>query len=74
MKKENWLNTYGTIPGLAITFQRMSERRSFLKPLIGAEEDLVANYHSFGKAFREFYPEILTYAREQNPGGALSSP
>ncbi len=74
MEKEDWLGTYGTIPGLALTFQRMSQRRDFLAPLIGSEEDLVAHYHSFSKAFREFYPAILTYAREENPGGALSSP
>ncbi len=74
MKQENWLGTYGTIPGLTLTFQRMSERRDFLKPLIGAEEDLLSHYDSFRQAFDEFYPELLAYARGKNPGGAFNSP
>lgn len=63
MKSENWLGTYGTIDGLAITFRRISRRREFLKVLIGAEEDLTAHYHSMGRAFRDFYPEALEFAR-----------
>ena len=74
MVEENWLGTYGTIPGLALTFRRVSQRRDFLAPLVGAEEDLTAHYHSFSRAFRRFYPELLEFAREENPGGAFSSP
>ena len=74
MKDEDWLGTYGTIPGLALTFERMSQRRDFLSPLIGSEQDLVQHYHSFSKAFQNFYPELLAYVRSENPGGALSSP
>ncbi len=74
MKEENWLGTYGTIPGLGLTFQRMSKRRKFLAPLVGSEKDLVEHYHSFSKAFQEFYPEVLAYARDEKPGGAFNSP
>lgn len=74
MKDENWLGTYGTIPGLALTFRRVSQRRPFLAPLAGAEADLTDHYQSFGRAFREFYPEVILFAREENPGGAFSSP
>ena len=73
MKNENWLGNYGTISGLALTFQRVSQRRPFLAPLAGAEEDLTDHYQSFGRAFREFYPEVLSFANEENPGGAFSS-
>lgn len=59
LKEEDWLGTYGTMGGLALTLRRISNRRAFLTPLIGGEDDLDAPYHSFGKAFREFYPEIL---------------
>lgn len=72
MKKENWLGTYGTIPGLALTFARVSQRRPFLAPLRGAEEDLITHYQSFTNAFRAFYPEVMTFAQE-NPGGAFNS-
>lgn len=74
MKQENWLGTYGTIPGLALTFQRVSERRTFLVPLVGAEDDLTSHYQSFTNAFRSFYPEVMSFASGENPGGALSSP
>ena len=62
MRSENWLGTYGTIEGLALTFRRISRRRAFLAPIIGAEDDLTAHYHSFGKAFREFYPDALVFS------------
>lgn len=74
MKQENWLGTYGSIPGLALTFQRVSERRTFLAPLVGAEDDLTSHYQSFTNAFRSFYPEVMSFASGENPGGALSSP
>lgn len=73
MKIENWLETYGTIPGLALTFRKVSQRRTFLTPLIGAEEDLKNHYQCFTTAFRSFYPELMSFASEKNPGGPLSS-
>lgn len=73
MKTENWLGTYGTIPGLALTFRRVSQRRDFLAPLSGAEKDLTDHYQSFGRAFREFYPEVISFAKQENPGGAFNS-
>ena len=63
MQSENWLGTYGTIEGLALTFRRISRRRDFLEVLIGSEEDLTNHCHSMGKAFRKFYPEALAFAR-----------
>ena len=71
MKDENWLATTGTIPGLALTFRRVSRRRDFLSTLIGAEEDLTQHYQSFTSAFREFYPELRSFAAAENPGGAF---
>ncbi len=64
MEAENWLGTYATIEGLALTFRRISTRRDFLTPLVGAEEDLTAHYQSFSRAFLEFYPEIMSYAQK----------
>jgi len=65
MQSENWLGSYATLEGLALTFRRVSTRRSFLTPLIGAEEDLIANFHSFDKTFRVFYPELMNFARSK---------
>jgi acyl carrier protein phosphodiesterase len=74
MREEHWLGTYGTIPGLALTFRKVSQRRSFLAPLVGAEDDLTSHYQSFTNAFRSFYPDVISFASEENPGGAFSSP
>ena len=74
MQAENWLTASATIPGLALTFHKVSHRRTFLTPLIGAEEDLANHYQIFKTAFRNFYPEVMSFASERNPGGPLSSP
>ena len=63
MQAENWLGTYGAIDGLALTFRRVSSRRKFLSPLVGAEEDLTSHYHSFSKAFHIFYPQVMEFAK-----------
>ena len=62
MVSENWLETYGNIEGVSLTFQRISTRRDFLKPLVGAEVDLQENYEEFREAFRKFYPELIEFA------------
>jgi len=67
MRSEDWLGTYGTIEGFALTFRRIRNRRDFLKIFVGSEEDLTNNYHSTGKAFQAFYPETLEFARFQDP-------
>lgn len=64
MKNQNWLIAYGSLAGLALTFRRISQRRDFLTPLIGAEKDLEAHYEEFEAAFLKFYPELLEFARE----------
>jgi acyl carrier protein phosphodiesterase len=63
MQAENWLGTYGAIDGLALTFRRVSSRRKFLSPLVGAEEDLTSHYYSFSKAFHIFYPQVMEFAK-----------
>jgi acyl carrier protein phosphodiesterase len=63
MQSENWLGSYGTIDGLALTFRRVSSRREFLSPLVGAEEDLTSHYLSFREAFHIFYPQVIEFAK-----------
>ncbi len=64
MEAENWLGHYETIEDLALTFRRISQRRKFLKPLIGAEEDLTKHYQPFQSAFQDFYPEVIQFAQK----------
>lgn len=66
MESENWLGTYGTMEGIALTFHRISRRRDFLTPLVGSENDLTDHYHSFSQAFREFYPQAIALARSHD--------
>jgi len=62
MEAENWLGNYQDLDDLAVTFQRISKRRKFLTPLVGAEQDLKLYYNRFEKAFSEYYPQVLKYA------------
>ena len=65
MRAEDWLNSYCSIEGLGLTFRRMSRRRDFLAPIIGAEQDLKAHYQNFENAFLKFYPDLVeTLKRE----------
>ncbi|MBT7971435.1 MAG: DUF479 domain-containing protein [Verrucomicrobia bacterium] len=74
MQEENWLAAYASIPSFALTFRKVSQRRTFLIPLIGAQEDLADHYQCFRTALRSFHPEVISFASERNPGGPLSSP
>lgn len=62
MREENWLMSYGTIDGLALTFERISERSPRTAPIRGATDDLVAHYQSFDRAFHEFFQAALEHA------------
>ena len=62
MRQENWLMSYGTIDGLALTFDRISERRPRLAAIRGSTDDLVAHYHSFDRTFHEFFGAAREHA------------
>lgn len=72
MAKQNWLTSYQTISGLALTFERVKTRRDFLAPLAGAEQDLSQHYSEFEKHFHQFYPELSSFAQSENPGEAFT--
>jgi acyl carrier protein phosphodiesterase len=72
--EQNWLATYETIPGLALTLNRVSKRRPFLASIDGAESDLMENLEAFSDAFDRFYPELVSFARQEKAGGAFNSP
>lgn len=64
IKQENWLMSYTTLDGLALTFARMAERSPRLAPITGARDDLAAHYQSFDDAFHRFFPDVREYAKE----------
>ncbi|MGC6427315.1 MAG: ACP phosphodiesterase [Akkermansiaceae bacterium] len=63
MKREDWLRSYSDIEGLRLTFRRVSQRRDFLTPIVGSEEDLDDHYDDFEKAFLCFYPDLQSALR-----------
>jgi acyl carrier protein phosphodiesterase len=65
MRHENWLATYQNEKGLALTFERISRRRTWLAPIIEAEKDLFKQYDLFENAFHRFYPEAITFAQKR---------
>ncbi|MDB4740435.1 ACP phosphodiesterase [Akkermansiaceae bacterium] len=62
MRDEDWLAAYEDQAGLALTFRRISKRRDWLTPIVGAEEDLYAHYVKFEEAFLKFYPEAVVFS------------
>lgn len=74
MMKQEWLASYQSRRGLIQTLQRVSQRRSFLKPLKKAEEDFSAHREVFQDAFDRFYPELVSFVGQISEGGAFSSP
>ena len=69
MKNEDWLGSYSTPDGIALTLRRVSQRRPRLDPIADCHLDFREHYDAFGKAFDHFYPEALAYAKiwDQNP-------
>lgn len=63
MRQEKWLHNYQDFEGLKMTFDRISQRRDFLLPLKGAEDDLRQHYKNFEEAFDLFYPEVISFAQ-----------
>lgn len=64
IKQENWLMSYATLDGIALTFGRIASRSPRLAPIAGTRDDLVAHYQSFDRAFHEFFPDVRAYAKE----------
>lgn len=73
MKTQQWLSSYQNLSGLSLTLARVSQRRSYLAPLKGAESDLSANMDNFQSAFDRFYPELIAFANQVKEGGAFNS-
>ncbi|MDA0766965.1 MAG: ACP phosphodiesterase [Verrucomicrobia bacterium] len=62
MRKESWLESYGTIPGIDLTLRRVSTRSPRLTPIADGVRDLTDHYHSLDRAFHAFFPDAQTHA------------
>jgi acyl carrier protein phosphodiesterase len=62
MIQHNWLLSYATIEGIGRTLRGLSKRVAFKNQMHTAENDLVLGYSNFEKEFRDFFPELITFA------------
>ncbi len=58
MIRHDWLPSYGTLPGVAYTFERMKTRVSRPEWLDGVVESLIRDYDLLVEEFHQFYPDI----------------
>ena len=62
MIRQDWLNTYETLEGIKITFDRLSRRADFLDVLVFAEQDLAKNEEFYHEKFNIFFPQLQAEA------------
>ena len=62
MITENWLGSYASLEGLALTFRRVSTRAPVAVGVLGAEQDLIGNEKAFGELYSEFFPDLCEFA------------
>ena len=62
MIKQDWLNTYETLDGIKLTFERLSRRADFLDVLNMAEKDLEENEAFYHNKFNIFFPQLQAEA------------
>lgn len=65
MKKNNWLNMYGTYAGMQQIFEGMSRRLPEAQNLVFAIELFRHNEIRFEQAFLRFYPELVSSSEQK---------
>ncbi|WP_266205646.1 acyl carrier protein phosphodiesterase [Pontibacter kalidii] len=68
MQRQNWLESYAEVEGIAQALQGMSRRTTFASGMETAAEELVEQYALYLADFRLFFPELERYVasvREQ---------
>ncbi len=63
MIRHDWLPSYGTLPGVAYTFERMKTRVSRPEWLEGVVDSLNRDYDLLEQEFHVFYPDIRGFIR-----------
>ncbi|MEP2775244.1 MAG: ACP phosphodiesterase [Luteolibacter sp.] len=64
MISENWLGSYSSIGGLALTFRRVATRSPVAAGVLGAEEDFVKHQDQLEKLYNEFFPDLETFSKQ----------
>jgi acyl carrier protein phosphodiesterase len=65
MKEHDWLNNYSTVTGISTVMSAMSRRTAFESGMENAGEELLRNYDSYKKEFRDFFPELVEFSRKE---------
>ena len=59
MCRYDWLRSYSTLPGLAITLDKVSERIRFKNNMAGAIEEVEANYEQIERTFFYLFEHLI---------------
>ncbi len=59
MIKQDWLKSYQSLDGIALTFNRMSRRAPYLEPIKDATLELIDNEPFYEAKFLEFFPLLV---------------
>jgi acyl carrier protein phosphodiesterase len=58
MRQNQWLESYCTLEGIALTFKRLTRRSDAVKKIIGAEAEISAKLPELQDLFDNFYPDL----------------
>jgi acyl carrier protein phosphodiesterase len=61
MRRQNWLESYAKLEGIAQTLSGMSRRAKFESGMETAAEELQQNYSLYAQEFEAFFPELVQY-------------
>ena len=59
MRQKKWLESYSSVEGMALTFERISFRSDAVKLLVGAEQEVTDQLPQLQALFDRFYPELV---------------
>ncbi len=61
MRQKKWLESYASVEGMALTFERITYRSDAVKKLLGAEGEIVEKLPELQQLFDRFYPELIKH-------------
>ncbi|AKD05814.1 ACP phosphodiesterase [Pontibacter korlensis] len=64
MQRQNWLESYAEIEGIAQALKGISRRASFVSGMETAAEELVEQYELYKADFEVFFPELEKYVQD----------
>ena len=64
MIRQDWLNSYESLEGIDLTFERMSRRAAFMVLIKDAGQELRKNEEFYFDKFRIFFPELQQQAAQ----------